>query len=98
MTYLERRVLALIEYVRSTPHLDAEEAYVIAHDALDLVARLSKNQKDVLMNICGDLLSVFPALKRHLTGSFVGVFQKYEDELLLLQVQVMKLKREGSFK
>lgn len=97
MTYLERKVLALIEYVRGNPRLEFFDAQLVAEDALDLISRLSKEHKQILLNHCADLLSVFPAVKKHLVGSFAALFQKYEDELLALQVQVIRMKREGTF-
>jgi hypothetical protein len=97
MTYLERKTLALVEHVRGEIHLDQGEVQEIANDALALVGELSKRQKGVLLNVCGDLLSVFPRIKKHLGGSFRDLFVRYEDELLALQVQADRLKREGTY-
>lgn len=97
MTWLERKVLALIEYVRANPRFQPFEAEAIANDALEMIGALSKRHKDTLLNVCGDLLSIFPTIKRHLNGDFRDLFDRYEGELLSLQIQAERLKREGKF-
>lgn len=95
MSYVEAKLDFLVESARrwcGTESIQGDLPQAIAGDILDALGRLlARRDADLLRRKGGDLLSVFPLLKRDAEGMFLEKLAAMEDVLLSIQVELRRV-------
>ena len=94
--YVEKKIDFLVESAKAycgTEANDFETRQMISLDILQLIGKLFAQPDHRVMRKTGDLLSVFPLLKKDAEGEYLQRLKIMEDHLLAIQIAVLNAEK-----
>ena len=96
MTYIERKIDMLVAAAKEYCGTESKDFGIrqeIALDILTCCGRIFQTSEPATLKKLGELLSVFPLIKKDANGQFKYKLQEMEDALLQIQVKIQAFDR-----